>query len=299
MDACHRLAMVLACGCSEPHPNGQRFDAPGADSPSPACDVYKPFGAPTLVDGINTSGKERWGWQTADERTIYFASATADGNAYDLVVATRPDPTAAFAAVSPLATVNTVMSEARPILTGDGLTLYMETVYSTDIQIEVSTRADLAAPFSSHSVVPVVDTSAAEFNPWISEDGLVLYFTSDRDGFNDIFKSERATLANDFSAAVAVTELNSQFGDYMGALSRDGLEVFIGSSRDTNLANGDIFHATREAATAPFDPPTKLSELSDPSTNEYPSWVSADRCRLLLFSDRAGSYDLWMSSRPQ
>jgi Tol biopolymer transport system component len=298
-------SLTIGCGSGDAADRDAAMnDSLQADIPSdaaPACDVTKPFGTPSPVEGINTIHPDTWGWQTADKLTIYFARDPYGGNLFDLYVATRATPDEPFSSERVLEP-STQNTENRPIVTGDGLTLLLEfTNNSSGADIEVATRAAANAPFSSHSPLPVITTTAAEFNPWISEDGLALYFTSDRDGFNDIFASTRASTNDAFSTPVAVSELNSSYGDYMGAVSRDGLEIIFESTRDTNFANGDIFHALRSVPNGPFGPPTKLVELSDPTTIEYPSWISPDRCEVMFTSNRSGGlgkYDVWIARRP-
>ncbi|HUS29344.1 MAG TPA: hypothetical protein VMZ53_12585 [Kofleriaceae bacterium] len=300
-----RVALVLAtlgCGSGSHSPDARdASEGTDADASSSRCDVTKPFGAPSLVEGVNTDEDDRWGWLTADERTMYFARALAGGEGFDLFTATRATASGAFGNVTMLAT-STALSEKRPVVSGDGLTLYMEyTTAAGDADLRVATRATLTDEFSAHSSVSVDSPSSNELNPWITSDGLTLYFTSDRDGFNDIFVATRPPTSASFSTPVAVAELNSTAGDYMGALSGDGLELFFGSSRDTNLANDDIFRATRATPSGPFGAPVKVTELSDAATNEYPTWLSADRCQLLLTSNRPGgpaSYNIWLATRP-
>jgi hypothetical protein len=292
-------ALLVACGSS----GDATLDGPASDTSAkddaavPACDVTKPFGTPTLVDGVNTSDHDKWGWQTVDQRTIYFSRAPAGSDTQNLFVATRAQPSDAFTDARAIDSVNTTSNEARPMVSSDGRTLYMEYVDSAGVDIHFSTRSDTSAEFSAQMPLPVINGSTADFNPWISADGLTMYFTSDRDGFNDIFRATRASTSDNFSAPMAVAELNSSAGDYMGALSADGLEIFIGSSRDTNLANDDIFYATRDTPSGPFGAVMKIAELSNAATNEYPTWVSADRCQLMFTSNRSGNYDIWIASR--
>jgi hypothetical protein len=283
--------------------DGRIVDA-SRDAYVPACDVTKPFGTPIPVAGVNSADHEKFGWLTADQRTIYFARAPIGTTAYDLHTATRAQPTGAFTGAAPLDPVNTIYSENRPIVSADGLTLYLEFVDASGVDIHYSTRSDPSAPFSAQqmSLAVVNTTTDAEFNPWISDDHKTMYFTSDRDGYNDIFMTTRTSTTTDFTMPVAVTELNSGGGDYMGALSADGLEIFFGSSRDTNVTNDDIFHATRATPSGPFGTPAKLTELSDATTDEYPTWLSADRCQLMFTSNRSGGsggYNLWITTRPQ
>lgn len=300
-----QLFTLALAACSSP--SSHDVDAAPADGPAvdaaPPCDLTKPFGTPVLVAGVNTDDDDRWGWLTADERTLYFARAPAGGQAFDIYTATRPTLDEPFSNEKMLAT-STGLSEKRPVVTGDGLTMYMEWTGPTgNVDIRVATRPDTSAEFGNHAALPVVSTStSSEANPWISSDGLTLYLTSDRNGFNDIFVTTRATPTSDFAVPTAVDELNSNAGDYMGALSDDGLEIFFGSSRDTNLANDDIFHAVRATPSGPFAAPLKLAELSDAATNEYPTWLSSDRCRLMFTSNRPGgpaSYNIWLTTRPK
>jgi hypothetical protein len=60
-----------------------------------------------------------------------------------------------------------------------------------------------------------------------------------------------------------------------------------------------MFHATRASPEDEFGAPAKLTELSDASTNEFPSWISADGCELLFTSNRSGDYDIWLARRAQ
>lgn len=290
-------ALVGCSGGGETQP-----DSEVSDVSSPRCDVTKPFGAPSLVDGINSEHDDRWGWQTADGLTVYFSRNPTGGSAFDLYVATRASLDAPFAGAR-LLEPSRVNTENRPIVTDDGLSLFLECVNdASKARIHVSTRSAPSDVFPMHEPVPFeTEPAANDFNPWISGDGLHMYFTSDRLGFNDVFTSTRATTASPFGTPMPVTELNSMWGDYMGALSIDGLEILFESTRDTNFANGDIFHALRATPTEPFGAPTKLTELSDAVTNEYPSWVSPDRCQLMFTSNRGGGPgrdDVWIASRP-
>lgn len=54
-------ALAIVCGCghvSATQIDATQLDAPSVDGAKPACDVTKPFGAPVLVDGVNTSADD-------------------------------------------------------------------------------------------------------------------------------------------------------------------------------------------------------------------------------------------------
>lgn len=293
-----RLATLL-CACSSPSAipdaahDGTPLDA------APRCDVTAPFSAPRLVDGVNTVESDIWGWQTADERTLYFSRYVAPYANGELHVATRSSRDETYAQIVPLDGVNTILNERRPILTGDGLTLLAE-VTSDQADILIATRPTTDDSFSTMTAFANInDDPRQDFNPWISSDALVLYFTSDRSGNNSIHRTQRANRALDFDEPVLVAELDSSLGDYMGALSSDGLEIVFGSRRATSGSNGDLFHAVRATPDGAFESPQKLEELSDPIADEYATWLSDDRCELMFTSNRpgVGAYDIWFSTR--
>jgi Tol biopolymer transport system component len=310
------LAMLGACGSVGDHagPDAGRADARGADSSSvidaasPPCDVTSPFGAPELVAGINSTATDIWGWPAADQRTIYFSRAALNSYDYNLYVATRAQLTDPFTNVMPLANVNTTSIDASPAVTADGLTLFAETTVAGNYDIYVATRSSTAADFSALSPVAGVNTSAQEGNPWISDDGLTMYFTSTAsgsiNGSYDIWRTTRASSTSPFNTPGPVGELNGTMTDQAPVLSHDGLEIFFASSRNGHL---ELFHATRSTPTDGFGGVERVTELEGVTnaqggaTSQAPNWLSNDRCELIFESDRAGGegdFDVWIARRP-
>lgn len=299
------LVSLIVCGCgsvSGNQPDASNVDAIGdasSDAPSARCDVTKPFGSPAPVVGVNTTAEEADGWLSADHLTIYFRRLITT-NSDDVYFATRQQASGPFNDAQLVEGVNTSQNEIRPVLTADGLTLFMQVSGNGDYDIRVSTRASTAAAFSAPAPVAAINTPAYDTEPWISEDGLVIYFVSRRDGNDNIFKASRASTGSVFSAPVPVGELNTTAIDYAPTLSKDGLEIFFASTRQN--VSGDIFHATRSTINDGFGTPRVVAELSDSASSEHPSWVSADRCQLMFTSDRVGGsgrVDIWIATRPQ
>jgi hypothetical protein len=87
-------------------------------------------------------------------------------------------------------------------------------------------------------------------------------------------------------------------------LSADGLEIFFASTRGQSgaAARNDIWHAVRSTTADGFGAPTRVAELSADATEDFPTWLSPDRCTLMFSSDRPGGnggLDIWMATRPQ
>jgi len=58
---------------------------------------------------------------------------------------------------------------------------------STTSDIYTATRPDVSMPFGDLALLPNVNSDSGESDTWISSDGNVLLFTSDREGMSIIF----------------------------------------------------------------------------------------------------------------
>ncbi len=282
------------------------LDSPAtADAPPPPCDVTKPFGTLTDLASVNSNSEDMWGWFSADLLTIYFSGTATNSTDINLYQATRTTPTGSFSTPVLMGPINTsANNEDRPVVTADGLTLFAQSNVS-GTHIYVATRTSTAAQFGSLAQVQGINGTGAtiDADPWISGDGLTMYFASTRNGTYDIFRSTRANANSTFDAPVAIAELNTSSVDDAPVVSADGLEIFFASNRATT-SNGrnDIWHATRASTADGFGTPVMVAELSGTTSEDFPSWISADRCTLLFTSDRAGgngSYDIYIATRPQ
>lgn len=271
----------------------------------PACDVSRPFDPPVPVEGINTAANETNAWLSSDQLTIYFTRTPPSSIDKNVYRATRSQPSGAFSDVIPLNGINTTAQEQRPVLSGDGLTLYVETYNNpTFSDISMSTRTSTAAEFVGLSPVSGLSSPSEESGHWISHDELTVYFALDAGtgGFK-IHRAARASVAMGFGAASPVPGVNAATGDdYSPVFSDDGLEIFFVSSRG-NTGGEDIYHAVRTSKTADFGTPTMVSELSIiGNINDGPNWLSADRCQLVFYSERVGGnggmFDIWIATRP-
>lgn len=312
------VCLVLLCGCGSVadkqidaavhHDSGidVEFDGPAP----PACQLTAPFGTPVNVGGVNTNSTDEWGWITPDGLTIYLTSAATSSSNLDIYTGTRAQASGNFSSVMLLNGPNTTnFGEERPVLSADGLSLYVHSNASGSGHIYVATRTSTAADFGTLALVTGINdltTGIVDADPWLSADGLTMYFTSTRGGSAnyDLYKATRANTTTTFATPVAIGELNGANVDDAPVVSNDGLEIFFASNRSsTSGGRNDIWHATRSSPTDGFGTATKVTELSADTTEDFPTWISADRCSILFSSDRAtgsnGGYDIWMASRPQ
>jgi hypothetical protein len=187
-----------------------------------------------------------------------------------------------------------------PKLSSDGLSLYFAvTVPGFAEQLGVATRPDRATPFGYGQSLPAPVNQAGEGTPYLSLDGLSLYFYSARSGGagnRDLYVATRRDVSEDFGRITALSSLNTPELDYQPWLSPDELTIYFASGP---AGNNDIFRATRGSTSDEFGQPQLVSELSSPS-DEGGLTVSSDGLQVILASNRPGgpgARDLYIATR--
>jgi hypothetical protein len=274
------------------------------DGSLPGCDPAKPFGAAQQVSSLDTAQSEQSVWFSPDEKTVFLTSIRPDaggGASFDIFSGSRAQLADPFGVLTLTANINSTANDEYPVLTADGLTLYLGSTRAGGLgsdDIYVATRGSTAADFGALSLVTNLNTSSHESPTWLSADGNTLYLQSDRVAPFGIYRSLR--VGGTFQTPVAVAELNSASGEANAILSSDQLVVYFGSLRAGTGTSGqtDIWMATRTTPAGTFTSPTPLTTINS-SADDWPLWVSPDNCRLYLGSDRpgSGSRDIWMAQR--
>jgi Tol biopolymer transport system component len=309
-------ALLVLAGCGDVkeksvdaavHDSSQQIDA-AVDADTRACDPAKPFGQPVSIMELDTASADAYIYLSSDELTAYVSTqgGPSPQGSYDLYVATRTSMTAMFGTLTPMSTLNSAASQEAPALTADGLTIYYYDGSTGGGDIFTAARSSVTANFGSGAAVAVINASNAyDHCPSISPDGLTLYFCSTRNNSSnlyDLFVTTRASTSSAFSAPTEITELNSTtFGEENEVVSADGLTIYYGSDMTGTAGLLDIWRASRASKNAPFGAPTNLSAINS-AVDEWPSYVSADDCRLYFSSDRGGgqgSHDLYVAARPK
>ena len=271
-----------------------------------ACDLSKPFGTAVLAPGINSSFNEYAIWINRDGLSAIVASDRTDlggPGKFDLYGTTRASASAAFGLPTLLPNVNTTDTETKPVVSPDGLQLYFSSDRpgaGTGYDIYVATRLSLVASFGAPSLVASVSSTAGDLMGSLTADGQYLYFDRTTSGTGrDIYVKNLRTA----DPPVPVDALNSKYDEGHAILSDDQLTVYFASTRvglstSGGSADANILVAHQSTVTDLFGDPALVTELNT-SNADIPGYLSPDGCILYFDSDRSGSQDLWVATKPK
>ena len=207
--------------------------------------------------------------------------------------------------------INTPYRDAAPSFSVDGLEMYFCSTRDGGFgdkkteDIWVARRATKQDPWESPvNLGATVNTFSKEFMSFLSADGLILLFASDRDGGYgrcDLYMIERATIDGPWSEPENLGPvINSETEDVDPTISSDGLVLYFSSNRDSGYGRGDIWITTRETRQNPWGPPVNLGSTINSTSQENMPFISTDGLKLLFVSDRPGGYgnrDIYISRR--
>ena len=212
--------------------------------------------------------------------------------------------------------VNSSASDGTPSISADGLELYFLSLRPGGLgygDIWITKRATIDDDWGNPvNLGSPVNSSSWELCPYISRDGLTLYFSSLRPGGygkDDLYMVTRPTKEDDWSNLVNLGPVvNSSAYDFGTCVSADGLELYFHAyERAGGLGELDLWVTTRETTDDDWGQPVNLGAPVNSSTSEgYPS-LSPDGLTL-FFSDhfisparsRPGGYggtDIWITTR--
>jgi hypothetical protein len=214
------------------------------------------------------------------------------------------------------AAVNSSGDDLAPAISKDGLTLYFSSTRQAGglggEDIWVSRRDGKKGGWGIPvNLGPVVNTGAMERVRYLSPDGRLLLFQSNRtggEGGSDIWASTRKKTTDDFGWGSPVNlgpAINSNMNE-LGATYLFGNEginhkLFISSNRPGGLGGADLY-ASDIPNGAGFGSPINLIELNSASNDTCMS-ISADGLEIIFSSNRpdlsnsTDAFDLWVSTR--
>ena len=214
-----------------------------------AWEAPKNLGTP-----INTTANETHPAFSPDGLQLYFTSDRPGGfGLNDIWVSTRTNVNDDFSWQAPVTlgpVINSALEDAAPYvvtLHGQNTLFYSRgpTLTNQDLYISVQNAGVWGTPVL---LTELSTPDATEARPTVRVDGREIFFYSNRTGGaggNDIWTSTRTTVTAPWSTPVALTVLNTSFGEVHPALDRDGLTIYFASNRPGGSGGNDLYMATR------------------------------------------------------
>jgi hypothetical protein len=281
-----------------------------ASAPAAAAPDFGAWSAPVNLGAVvNSESADEGPAISKDGLSLYLTSTRPGGSGgQDIWVAQREDEDAPWGAPVNLgATVNTAAVEQAPAFSRDEHLMFFVSNRvggAGGLDIWVSFRDDKHDDFGWQAPVNVgtpVNTAFNDAGPWSLREGdeEVLYFTSNRLGTPDIFRSVRQEDGS-FGPPVPVVELNSPAQDARASVRRDSREVFLFSNRAGSLGATDLWTSTREHRGELWSTPANLGPTVNSAFDEMQPAISRDATTLFFASNRPGGFgllDLYMVTR--
>jgi hypothetical protein len=198
---------------------------------------------------------------------------------------------------------NSTSADMMPSLFSDGLEVYFWSNrpggfgnWDLWVSMRTSPEDEWSLPTNLGSQV---NSAGIEAMPYISADGLELFFSRGSESTGELMVARRSTKTEPWGVAENLGPVvNSPFRDDMPRLTCDGLELYFISARAGGRGLSDIWMTKRPSISDGWDPPVNLSVVNSSS---YDQWVNLtpDGLVLLFQSDRPGGEygGLYMSKR--
>jgi len=203
-----------------------------------------PWGPPVHVPELSDSAAEESAPRVTRDGLSFFVSRAVAGRGFDILVANRSSRTAPWSPLAPVADLNSTQDERCVALYGGGTGVILHSNRPSggvDDLFEFR-RPTPAAPWGPGVALDELNTVVDDAQPWVTIDGLHVYFTTARDGGRDIYSASRPDLGTPFGAITSVTDLNNPDRDSDLVMSDDGRYVIFESRRG---GAGGLWEASR------------------------------------------------------
>ena len=205
--------------------------------------------------------------------------------------------------------VNSPKVDGVPCISADGLTLYFNSTRSGgygSFDIYTTTRATRQDPWKPPvNLGPTINSSGFEGVPWISTDGLDLYFASSKAGGYgswDIYVARRTTANGPWGDPVNLGPVvNSSYTEGHISLSPDGLLLLFSDDpsyapRPGGYGGCDMWMTRRASRSEPWQAPVNLGPKVNGSAVEIRPRIALDGSTLYFCTQsQAGVWNNWQA----
>ena len=261
-----------------------------------------------LGSAVNTNQAEEYPVLTADGLRLIYHSFRKGGGS--LCEATRSTINESFGTGEPLGPEFGNGSAGHgTALSGDGLVMVFGTSRLGGLgepDLWQATRPTLASPFGKPVCLTALNSSARDWDPSLSPDGLTVLFRSNRPGgsLGACWISRRSSLAAEFEqpAPFALPRVTGATGynHVAGAALSSDERVLIFSPKIDGVVGNDLYMSVRTTTQDSFGTPVNVGTANNSEAQDVQPNLSADGTILVFGSDCPGGLgngDLWMTRR--
>jgi hypothetical protein len=269
------------------------------------------FGEPeNLGLPLNSSSGDTVACFSADGLEMYLSSHRSDGyGGEDIWVVTKKTserlPEGYWSEPQNLGvTVNSQSDDGSPCISSDGLEMYFHSnrgggFYGLDIWMTRRSTIDDAWEIPENLGLSV-NSSDWDGWPWLSSDGLELYFISRNRaggcGDTDIWISRRATKNDPWKEPMNLGQpVNSSDSECWVSMSSDDLTLFFSGEfnlpiRPGGYGNSDMWMSRRSSISDPWGTPVNLGPIVNSSDFDCGPRVSSHGYTMYFSSERPGGF---------
>jgi len=229
----------------------------------------QPFGPPINVSELNTSYHDFSPTLSVDGLTVFFSSNRPGGRGdMDLWMARRPTKDETFGQPVNIGSVNGGAGDFCPCLSADGLSLYFNSSrwggYGS-CDIYVAKRDTVSSPWRTPvNLGSRINSNQTDGNPQISDDGLRLFYSSNKSGGfgqEDLYMVTRETVNSTWGDPVNMGPLFNTGGREPSiSICPKACTMFICSARSGGVGQCDIWEIPI-ASILDFDGNGRVGEL--------------------------------------
>lgn len=194
--------------------------------------------------------------------------------------------------------VNSGENDVYPTLPADGLSLIFSSKRGKHANLYECRRASVDDDWGpAQELIGINLSQHDQITPWLSADGLTLLFGNKSPGENNInlFQTRRATRDTPWDTPIDLgSSINSDKEDGGGALSPDGLTMYLASKRPGSRFR-DLYRAQRPALDAPWQEPKLLGREINLAWEEKCPQLLADGISLMYLGGKKDDYQLMLA----
>jgi hypothetical protein len=195
-----------------------------------------PWGAPVGLPEVSGPFTEEGPAVSLDGTRLWFAT-DRDGTPGRIWRSVRASRSASWGAPSPVPELANLpggpAKDASPALDAPETTVMFGSnrLGAQAFDVYFAVRAASGMPWGTPQLVPGINGPFDDWDPFVAQGGLVVFFTSTRQGAGDMFWSARQSTAEPFPAPQPLIDLNSPASDSDATLSQDLTYIVFDSTR--------------------------------------------------------------------